>query len=291
MSTKRHHYVPQGFLKGFSDLNHSSGKMIWKYDKRFNNSPRRVSIKSVAWRPLYYAFEKEDGRKDTDTLEIAFAKTIDNDVPNIIQGIKAKPNEKIKLSEIEVSILASFLGFSLTRVPNFREGINDFQTQILQRLVGIAKRNNPFTAENDNIHASVKKSSSLKPMIKAAQRISESCLAKEWQFLIPHPEVKLVTSDNPVHFSLPYSAGKTSAGPTHPAVEIIINLRPNLALVCTPPRNSSNLNTYQLDKVQSRELNVGTVRAAKNQVFANQNLEGLSKLVKKYAMESQCLIV
>ncbi len=157
--------------------------------------------------------------------------------------------------------------------------------------MGIAKRNNPFTAENDNIHASVKKSSSLKPMIKAAQRISESCLAKEWQFLIPHPEVKLVTSDNPVHFSLPYSAGKISAGPAQPAVEIIINLRPDLALVCTPPRNGSTLNAYQLGKVKSKELNVGTVRAAQNQVFASQNLGGLSKLVKKYAMDSQSLIV
>lgn len=128
-------------------------------------------------------------------------------------------------------------------------------------------------------------------MLGAASRISESCLSKEWQFFVPHNDIKLITSDNPVHFSLPKSAGKIMAGPAHPAVEIIVNLRSVLALVCTPPRTGENFNTYQLDKVNSRRFNTGTARAAQNQIYASQKLDGLSKLTKKYANKSQSLIV
>ncbi len=294
MPIERQHFVPQGFLKGFSDPEHPNGKMIWKYDKRYDNPPRLVSIKSIAWSSFYYAQEKEDGEQDTDTLETAFAQTLDNEVPKIIQGIEAKPNKKVRLSDEEAGILAYFIGLSLTRVPSFRDGINELHTQIAQRTLAMSEMHELFISEGMKKHAIKAKSNewvSLKPMIDVANIISESCLAKEWQFFIPHNDIKLITSDNPVHFSLPNSAEKIMAGPAHPAVEIIMNLRSDLALVCTPPKTGGNLNTYQLDKNNSRRFNVGTARAALNQIYASQKLVGLSKLAKKYANESQALIV
>lgn len=294
MSIERQHFVPQGFLKGFSDPEQSSGKMIWKYEKRYNNPPRLVSIKSVAWSSFYYAQENEKGEQDTDTLEKVFAQTIDNEIPRIIRGIKARPSIKVNLSDEDIGMLAYFIGLSFTRVPSFRDAINELHTQIAQRMLEVAAKHEPFIAdglEKYGIKATAKEWVSLKPMLETANRISKSCLAKEWQFFVPHNDVKLITSDNPVHFSLPGSAGKIMASPAHPAVEIIVNLRPDLALVCTPPRTEGNFNTYQLDKVTSRRFNTGAARAAQNQVYASQKLEGLSKLTKKYANESQSLIM
>ena len=294
MPIERQHFVPQGFLKGFSDPEHSSGKMIWKYEKRFNSPPKQVSIKSVAWSSFYYAQELEDGAPDTDTLETLFAQTLENKVPKIIQGIDAKPNKSVNLTDDEIGILSYFLGLSFTRVPSFREGVNEMHTKIAPSMLEVAAKHEPIIAkglEKYDIQATAKEWVSLKPMLEAASRISESCLAKEWQFFIPHKDVKLVTSDNPVHFSLPHSAGRIMAGPAHPAVEIIVNLRSDLALVCTPPRTGGNLNAYELDKVSSRRFNTETARAAQNQIYASQNLDGLSKLTKKYANESQSLIV
>lgn len=268
--------------------------MIWKYEKRYDNPPQLVSTKSVAWSSFYYAQEKEDGEKDTDTLETIFAKTLDNEVPKIIQGIAAKPNSQVNLSDENIGILAYFIGLSFTRVPSFRDGVNELYTLIAQRMLEVAAAHEPFIAEGlekYGIKASAKEWVSLKPMLDAANRISESCLTKEWQFFVPHDDVKLITSDNPVHFLLPKSAGKIMAGPGHPAVEIIVNLRSDLALVCTPPRTGGNLNTYQLDKVNSRRFNTGTARAAQNQIFASQKLDGLSKLAKKYANESPELVI
>ncbi len=294
MPIERQHFVPQGFLKGFSDPEHSSGKMIWKYEKRFNNTPKQVSIKSVAWNSFYYAQELVCGEPDTDTLETAFAQTLDNEVPKIIQGISAKPDYKVEMSDENIGVLAYFLGLSFTRVPSFRDGVNEMYTQIAQSMMEIAAKHEPLIAEGMEkygVQATAKEWVSLKPMLEAASRISESCLAKEWQFFVPHPDVKLITSDNPVHFSLPRSNGKIMTGPAHPAVEIIVNLRTDLALVCTPPKTGGNFNTYILDKVSSRRFNAGTARAAQNQIYASQKLDGLSKLTKKYANESQSLVV
>lgn len=294
MAIERQHFVPQGFLKGFSDPEHPGGKMIWKYEKRYDQPPRLVSTKSVAWSSFYYAQENEEGEQDTDTLETIFAQTLDNEVPKIIQGIEAKPNTKVTLSDEDIGILAYFIGLSFTRVPSFRDGINELHTQIAQRMLEVAAAHEPFIAEGlekYGIKATAKEWVSLKPMLEAASRISESCLSKEWKFFVPHNDIKLITSDNPVHFSLPKPAGKIMAGPAHPAVEVIVNLRSDLALVCTPPRTGGNLNIYQLDKVDSRRFNTGTARAAQNQIYASQKLGGLSKLTKKYANESQSLIV
>lgn len=158
----------------------------------------------------------------------------------------------------------------------------------------MAARQEPFIAEGVEkygLEVAAKEWVSLRPMLEVANRISESCLAKEWQFFVPHDDVRLVTSDNPVHFSLPRSAGPIMAGPSHPAVEIIVNLRPDLALVCTPPRTGGNLNVYKLNKVDSRRFNRGTARAAQSQIYASQNLKGLLALTEKYANVSQSLIV
>ncbi|MEK7792215.1 MAG: hypothetical protein AAB306_03625, partial [Pseudomonadota bacterium] len=98
-------------------------------------------------------------------------------------------------------------------------------------------------------------------------------------------------SDNPVHFSISHPAKTVMVGPAHPSAEIIVNLRSDLALVCTPPRTGSNYNVYQLDKVNTRRFNTGTVRAAANQIYASEKLDGLVKLVKKYKNKSQKVIV
>lgn len=93
-----------------------------------------MSTKSVAWGSFYYAQENKEGEQDTDTLETIFAQTLDNEVPKIIQGIEAKPNTKVTFSDENLGVLAYFIGLSFTRVPSFRDGINEIHTQIAQRI-------------------------------------------------------------------------------------------------------------------------------------------------------------
>ena len=128
-------------------------------------------------------------------------------------------------------------------------------------------------------------------MIQVASEIGTSVLDKHWQFFIPPKGFSLITSDNPAHFSIPRGTGNTTAGPGHPSAEVIMNLRSDLALVCTPNNYGAVHPVFELSKQEAKKFNRGIAKAAKRFVFANEYIEGIEKLTKKYANESQGIIV
>lgn len=87
MSSSRHHFVTQGYLRGFTIADDVSQNFVWVYDKRPGRMPSRKSVKSIAWAPNYYAQERPDGRPDLDTIETKLAQTIDNDIPRLLKQI------------------------------------------------------------------------------------------------------------------------------------------------------------------------------------------------------------
>jgi hypothetical protein len=293
MVIERQHYVSQGYLKGFSALDKESDKFIWVYEKLPNRKPRCVSVKSIAWSPFYYEQEKENGERDTDTLEKTFAETIDNIIPDIIRSISAKANSTVSLSEENRGKLSFFIGISLTRVPSFRDGTRAIYTKRAQHLLEVAGKKDAFIAEGIKkfgpIVAEAKEWVSLEPMIKVATEIGNSVLAKKWQFFIPPKNYPLITSDNPVHFSISKDTGITMAGPGHPMAEVKIHLRSDLALVCTPLNCGVTYPVFELSKQEAKIFNRGVARAASRFVFSNQYLEGIEKLTKKYANEKQSI--
>lgn len=292
MTIERHHYVPQGFLKGFRALDKESDKFIWVYEKLPNRRPRCVSVKSIAWQSYYYEQETESGDRDCDTLEKVFAETLDNSVPKIIRGLDSKAGKSIQLSEENQGILAFFLGISMTRVPNFREGTKELFTKIAQMALEQAAVNDPDITEAMNkfgLKVEAKEWASLAPMIQAAQGIAHSTLEKNWQFFVPPEGFSLITSDNPVHFSVSREFGQIMAGPAHPLAELVVNLRSDLALVCTPKNNGHKFPVIQMTKQEAKKFNTGIARAAGRFVFANQYLEGLEKLTKKHMGTKQAI--
>lgn len=293
MAIKRQHYVPQGFLKGFNAIDKESDKFIWVYEKLPDRRPRCVSVKSIAWAPFYYEQETESGERDTDSLEKAFAETIDNEIPSIIRAIDCNSDSCAQISEEDQGRLAFFIGLSLTRVPNFREGVKDLHSKIAQLALYDTAKEDPLLSEfieKYGLKAEAKEWVSLMPMIQVAQEVALSALQKNWQFFMPPKNISLITSDNPVHFSVPKESGKISAGPGHPLSELIINLRSDLALVCTPKNNGKKFPIFQMTKQETKKFNRGIAMAAGRFVFANHFSEGLEKLTKKYSTQSQAII-
>lgn len=294
MASQRHHYVPQGYLRGFCVKDEPSGNFVWVYDKRLGRRPRKKSIKSIAWVPAYYAQEKEDGTEDTDTLEVKLAQTIDNEVPKIIKRIVPQVNQQVAISVEDRNALAFFIGLSLTRVPSFREGINELHTRIAQIGLSHVLNADPQLkefAEKYGVSASAKSWVSLRPMIEMAQAIADSALAKNWQFFIPPPEVPLVTSDNPVVFSGAAAGLGRFVGPAHPLAELLMNLRKDLALVCTPKPGQPSMLVFQLNPAEARKFNRGPVRAARHRVFAGHYSEVFDSFVKKYGQDEQRIVI
>lgn len=292
MNAVRHHYVPQGFLRGFSAQGEASRTYVWVYDKTAGRKPRKKSVRSIAWAPSYYAQEREDCSTDLDTLETGLATTIDNQIPRILEAVAPKVGRPLNLSEKDKNLVAFFVALSLTRVPSFRDGINTLHTQVANIALLHQADADPELAElveKYNVKAEAKPWVSLRPMVQLAEVIAASALRKNWQFFIPPPSVPLVTSDNPVVFS-----GKEAElghfGPAHPGAELVMNLRKDLALVCTPKRGYENMQVFQLSPFEARKFNRGLVRAARQRVFADHLSLDLDRFVKKYSGEEQRIL-
>lgn len=294
VASRRHHYVPQGYLRGFATDEEHSGNFVWVYDKRPGRAPRMKSVRSIAWEDAYYAQEKPDGTEDTETVESSLAQTIDNEIPRILRGIRPNVGDSVELSAADKAALAFFVGISMTRVPSFRDGINDLHTRIAEIGLSHQMEADPqlkALGERYGVTISAKPWVSLRPMVQLAQAIAQSALSKPWQFFVPPPNVPLVTSDNPVIFSGGAERLKDYIGPAHPLVELVINLRKDLALVCTPKQGYGSMRVFQLTPAEARKFNRAPVRAARHRVFASHHSDVFEAFVKKYVGEEQRIVV
>lgn len=292
MSIERQHFVSQGFLRGFSAPDGKTNKFIWLYRKLPGTPPKRVSVKSVAWQSFYYEQETGDGTKDTDTVEARFANTIDRIAPGAIRSLVAIPGSVVSLTEENRGALAFFLGISLTRVPSFREPIRELHTRVAQKALDSVTKRDPKLrkfVEEYGVTAEAKPWVSLQPMVQQAEVIARSALVKYWQFFVPPASVLLVTSDNPVIFDVAKSYGLQSAGPAHPAAELVINLRKDLALVCTPRHGGAQDAVFEMTQEEARKFNWGIVRAARRSVFAPTRSEEVEQLVKEHIGQEQTI--
>ena len=145
--------------------------------------------------------------------------------------------------------------------------------------------------EKYDIKAEAKEWVSLEPMLLCAQQIAHSALQKNWQFFKAPDDISLITSDNPVHFSISKEYGISDYGPAHPMAELIINLRRDLALVVTPKNSESKNIVFRMTKQEAKKFNRGVAKAARRFVFADHYSDGLEKLTKKYSDQKLAIVV
>lgn len=286
MATVRQHYVPQGYLKGFSEEPNSP--FIWIYDKREGRRPSRKSVKTQAYEDYYYSQETLSGEVDIDSIEIELAQTVDNDLPPLIQSIQAVPGRPVNLLPDDKEKLAFFIGLGLTRVPSFRNGINDIYTWVARMGLAEVARKDDQLSEFINkyeITTQAKDWVSLRPMIEMAEMISKSLLQKNWQFFKASSSTTFMTSDNPVVI-----AGGFGMGPAHPLTEIMLSLRKDLALVCTP-KGSKAMEVFNQSPVETRRFNRGIVSAARHKVFSDRYSPTIDTFVKKHSNSHQHIAI
>lgn len=260
----KHHYVPQGYLRGFSADENS--KMVWVYDKKYANGKapiKTTSIKSICHLENYYTLEGSP-----HCLEKTFAD-IENEVIPLIKNFHAEAGQKIILTNDEKEKLADWIGLSFTRVPSFRNP----QEEISKKIAEITLENNILPSLQEEKLLTQVSLDSIGPI---AQRIGESVLRKNWNFFKTSSEFLFITSDNPVFFDSPNSF----IGPTHPHSEIIWPLRKDLALVCTP--FDGNMVVYNADKQTVKKFNKSMAMYAERYIIASFSSDKLARLVEKY---------
>ena len=121
-TTKDQHFLARGYLRGFNAQYPKSKNFIWVYEKEPGRKPRKKSTKSVAFAEFYYAQEDDNGNLVPDLLETGF-KDVEDIALRHIKEIQPIPSEIYIPSGNQAGELAFFIALSLTRVPSFRDPI------------------------------------------------------------------------------------------------------------------------------------------------------------------------
>lgn len=122
-SAKRHHYLPQFYLEGFTDTE----GLLWVYDRE-QKKLRKQPPKDTAVQGYYYAFTDKHGNKRNDIEE--FFSRVESETKPLLEKIDQGdlPSTEEKLT------LAVFVGFQKTRVPDFEKSVDEAGEKMIKRM-------------------------------------------------------------------------------------------------------------------------------------------------------------
>lgn len=115
-SAKKHHFVPQMYLRGFADPGSKQGE-LWRYGPGFE--PQLRAPKSTAWQDYFYDVAGELPPEDND-MENFYGETETIAAPHL----EKLRSGNIKLTPQEKSELATFISLMRTRTRSHREQVN-----------------------------------------------------------------------------------------------------------------------------------------------------------------------
>jgi Protein of unknown function (DUF4238) len=208
---KNHHKQPQFYLKGFAtkcDCPTTPRKFakpdrsIWVYEKgkpfsennakRENNNPRCQGIENTAFTEYFYAFEEENGTRNSnkyeDLLEQQFEKPANPVIEKIRRFEEIKENEKIHLSRYVASMSTRGEWYRNKQKESIEKGVAEIKLKLEGQEDIIDERANlKFSGEFFP-----------KDIINQASKLSEDLETMNFQYLIPTNSLKFFTSDCPV---------------------------------------------------------------------------------------------
>lgn len=109
---KRHHYLPQSYLRGFADPTRDG--FIWVYERN-GGKPVRTNIVNAGVQGHYHSFTGADGSVDSDSIEDTLQKIEDIFTWTIQKVAGVQP-----LTQGDKATLPLLLAIMLIRVPKFR---------------------------------------------------------------------------------------------------------------------------------------------------------------------------
>jgi len=110
------HYVPQYYLKGFSNR---EGKQIWVYDKQ-ERRKFPTQVKSIAKITGFYSPE----------VEQYLADTIEAPANKVIRKIR----DRVHITDCDKGILAVYMAVMMKRVPKGKERLRELAPSVKEKL-------------------------------------------------------------------------------------------------------------------------------------------------------------
>ena len=269
------HYIPQHYLKGFTDPHAPS--LIWVYEKG-KPEPFRTNVKNIAHETDYYP----------DDVEQYLANTIEWPAQPVIDKIRKQelitPQDKARL--------AAYMVVMLKRVPRSRErrremspGIidsvfGDLEMQLAE-LLAAEPTNEVLLRRRDEVKQLRAKYEAEIPREidhqllppETSPRLLAALQEMTWLFWVHDKEPVFLTSDNPVFYFEGIGVGQEHSEVTFP-------ISSHIVLWATWRRNQ--LEEYvRIRETLIRELNRRTASAATRYVFHRSAEPWVMKLLNR----------
>ncbi len=296
MSTpKRHHYLPNFFLRGFGVT-----EKLAVFD-RVNNECRTQSSKNIAVIGNYYTFEWEDGSKDYE-----IEKMLSN-----FEG-KAKPviarlDRGEEITEEERVDLGYFLALLLTRVPRHEKTEDDVINLTMKNLTKgffptpeavhayFKKTEHAMTEEEaasfySFVHEeryTVKRSrnEAIMEAIERARMVAPHIILMDWVVVHTSPDSPFVLSDAPLGFIVDEKdkgTGEPILGILSDRVTKVFPLTMTTCLLLVSLKPKARLIHFAASERQVDDLNSAVIHESERLIIARDE-EAVTKAIQKAA--------
>ena len=286
MAARKHHWVPQFYLRNFIDPNHADEKLV-VFDliarKTFRCSPENVAAK------------RDFNRIDVDGVPIdALENALSKFESEVDLAVKACAYEKRFVSREARDLIMNLISLLLVRNPRMRESVRTFHEevtkgildvvlsdkQIFERQLTSAKAAGEIASHVTATFEQVKEYHELNPIklevltdshiereFETHDRILQFVGLRGWVFMEPKDSTTIfITSDHPVSLYSKDNDQIWFGGGGRKDLEIVFPLTREITLI-------GKFEEPDLVKVCSREeageINAITLRAAERQIYAS----------------------
>lgn len=305
MEKKNQHYIPQMYLKLFTDFTSRNQERVTPYlhvFEKHSNNPFKSYPKSpekVAKGSNYYSLNNND-KKARVLIENELSK-IERDANTILRNI-IDNKYKVKISDAERLILSQFVAVMECRVPEHKEMIREFNEDLHHLMIDV------ITCDRDRFKGQLirageatgkslyKTEKEIDDLLEFARSdrykinvpneyvnslafvgvdvITECIMNMNWEFLIAPQDIYFLTSDNPVvlfddnHKHGIYGIGYKSS----PSVELTFPINPEVCLHMEWLRKRRK-NEYRSRVIKAssvRNINLRTCNYSTEYVFSCQ---------------------
>ncbi|MBU0941643.1 MAG: DUF4238 domain-containing protein [Bacteroidetes bacterium] len=206
---KLEHYVPQSYLKNFSNKK----EQVYVYDKG-QKKHFSSNIKQIAAEGKYFHFDKhgEDNpivnfMNEEQIIEKFFSKEIEGKYKNLLTQIKTRatmtyePTFKLAITKDEKADLSFFLAIQMLRTKDVRQTITDATVKFLSAMYDkgdmLTRKMTSFLDDIKNTDEKTVQAGMLFDS-ELTESISKAISKHIWVFYINTTEDKFITSDNPI---------------------------------------------------------------------------------------------
>jgi hypothetical protein len=269
------HYVPQYYLKGFSQ---NEGKRIWVYDK-VEGIKFPTQVKSIANITGFYSRD----------VEQYLANTIEGPANNVLMKIR----QMELIDQKDKEILSEYMAVMMKRVPKGLQRLEEMAPSTSKKLYAdLAEELSQIALANPEkkeivkrrikeIETILKKYSKDPPKDiwldnippERSPKVVAALNGMIWRFLVSKPESEFLTSDNPLFFF-------TSIGIGKPNSEVLFPIAKNIALWATWKTHLPE-GYIQATTQAVKEMNRRTVSNATRYVFKSKDEDWVLPFIMK----------